>query len=180
MALPMAIFIPIPTTKAQRTTLSTTNILPNFNNRICNSVFFPLFFPEELDDEDSAEPEAGPDEVGEGVPFPVNAKDIVPTSVFTPVDTTIPFPLPLATKVLINAILVLSPTTNCDFKIRSVVLLAGSLSPVRTDSIIWRLLASKRRRSAGTKSPSSKMTISPGTRVPAGISTCSPSRITVA
>ena len=53
---------------------------------------------------------------------------------------------------------------------------AGTDSPVRADSSMRRLLTSMRRRSAGTRSPDLRRTMSPGTRASASIWDHAPSR----
>ena len=60
----------------------------------------------------------------------------------------------------------------------SVSLGEATLSPVRAASSISSVAVTKRRPSAGTRSPASISTMSPGTTLSASISTASPSRRT--
>lgn len=71
------------------------------------------------------------------------------------------FPYPFTTEVDMKAVLLLSPMARCGFLIGSTVFVTGSLSPVNSDSITCRLIASNSRRSAGIVSPSSRRTTSP-------------------
>ena len=58
----------------------------------------------------------------------------------------------------------------------SVLLSAGTDSPVSAASSVRRFFASMRRRSAGILSPDSRSTMSPGTSCSAGIMRVSPPR----
>ena len=113
------------------------------------------------------------------VSVPINPA-IFPISVDIPVAVMIPTPLPQATVVDINAMLVLSPILFCPFGSSPAALSTGTDSPVSADSSIFRFTASSSRRSAGTCLPTSRKTISPGTRSVPWISSSFPSRSTSA
>ena len=74
-----------------------------------------------------------------------------------------------------NAMLSRSPTVAFS-ETGSVVLSAGTDSPVSAASSVRRFLTSARRRSAGTLSPDSSSTTSPGTSSSAGIMRVAPPR----
>ena len=77
-----------------------------------------------------------------------------------------------------NAMLVRSPGPRSTSASASVVLDAGTLSPVSADSSMSSECASMILPSAATLSPASSMTTSPGTTSSAGISASAPSRRT--
>ena len=87
---------------------------------------------------------------------------ILPNSVRIPVATTTPRPVPRVMAVPLYTMLSRSSTT-VSLASRSVCLCTGNDSPVRVDSLALSFWAWTRRRSAGTRSPASKKTISPGT-----------------
>ena len=88
---------------------------------------------------------------------------ILPISVLIAVATTTPLPLPFVTGVDIYAKLVLSPIPTSLEKVISASFWTGTDSPVKLDSLICKLTALTKRRSAPIVSPSSIITTSPGT-----------------
>ena len=103
---------------------------------------------------------------------------ILPTSASAPRAVTIIMPLPCVTGVFMNAMLVRSPGPRSASASASVVLDAGTLSPVSADSSMSSECASMILPSAATSSPASSMTTSPATTSSAGISASAPSRRT--
>jgi len=102
---------------------------------------------------------------------------IWPSSVFMPVATTRPAPLPPVTAVPLVAIEGRS-AIGASASTGSVVLVTGTDSPVSALSSQVRPLASTMRRSAVTTSPASRSTTSPGTSDSASVIRPSPSRRT--
>ena len=92
------------------------------------------------------------------------AEAIFPISVFIPTSVTTPRPRPYVTTLPMKAILTLSPIMVSLFKISSENFSTASLSPVKALSSIFKLSLSMMRKSAGTISPASKITISPTTK----------------
>ena len=92
-----------------------------------------------------------------------------PSSVFAPVATTTACALPAASVVPRNRRERRS-ATGASSGAGSVDFSTATLSPVRADSSARTLAAVSRRRSAGTRSPAARRTMSPGTNSPA--STC--------
>lgn len=100
---------------------------------------------------------------------------MTPNSVFVPVPTTIPEPCPFLTSVPMKAMhdLSLSPSPpffapSCELMSgthASVPLRAGLVSPVSALSSTSSSTAEMSRTSAGTRSPTAKVTRSPGTSV---------------
>ena len=88
---------------------------------------------------------------------------ICPNSVFTPVAVTTALPHPSSTTVPIKTILSLSANGVFLSKI-PMRLSAVSHSPVRIDSLIFKLSASMSRPSEGALSPGFKTIISPGAK----------------
>ena len=86
---------------------------------------------------------------------------ILPTSASAPRAVTIIMPLPCVTGVFMNAMLVRSPGPRSASASASVVLDAGTLSPVSADSSMSSECASTILPSAATSSPASSMTTSP-------------------
>jgi len=103
---------------------------------------------------------------------------ILPTSAPAPRAVTIIVPLPCVTGVFMNAMLVRSPGPRSASASGSVVLDAGTLSPVRADSSMSRELAATILPSAATLSPAVSSTTSPSTTSSAGITDSAPSRRT--
>ena len=103
---------------------------------------------------------------------------ILPTSASAPLAVTIITPLPWVTGVFMNAMLVRSPGPSSASASASVVLEAGTLSPVSADSSMSRELAWMILPSAATLSPAASSTTSPTTTCSAGISDSAPSRRT--
>ena len=75
---------------------------------------------------------------------------ICPILVFIPVSVTIAFPLPLTTILPINAVFFISPNGISSLFITWLVLVTGSVSPVKLDSSIFKLNSSIILQSAGT------------------------------
>src|SRR5207245_998109 len=100
---------------------------------------------------------------------------IFPSSVAMAVSTTTAFPRPPSTVVPMNTRFFRSPR-NVSRGNASVALLTGSDSPVREASFTRRLAASRRRASAGTRSPAARTITSPGTSSREGTATTPPSR----
>ena len=75
---------------------------------------------------------------------------IFPTSVFIPVSTTIPFPLPYVIRLEENTIFVLSPIATSGSVIVFAYLSVGTDSPVSDDSCDFKFTASINLISAGT------------------------------
>ncbi|KAG6553239.1 hypothetical protein Mapa_004973 [Marchantia paleacea] len=105
---------------------------------------------------------------------------ILPISVFIPVATAIPLPLPLVKVVLEYTMFSLSPTVAFSPLMASTVLATGSDSPVSMASSTSKLSTSMSLQSAGTTSPTSKTMMSPGTTPRLGILSRPPSRMTLA
>ena len=99
---------------------------------------------------------------------------------FIPVSTTIPFPLPYVIKLEENNRFVLSPTPTSCSSIFSVCFSTAKDSPVKAASCDFKLTASIILKSAGIKSPVSKITISPGTNSADWTTTNFPFLITLA
>ena len=104
---------------------------------------------------------------------------ILPNSVSIPVATTTPRPRPLTTVVPEKTMLFRS-ARGVPAGSRPGALSTGTDSPVSAASSTWSDVASVSERSAGTRSPISRTTISPGTTAEASISFCTPSRMTTA
>ena len=75
---------------------------------------------------------------------------ILPTSVFIPVSTTIPFPLPYVISEEEKSIFVLSPRLTFSSSIVSVFLSTGTDSPVSDASCDFKFALSTILKSAGT------------------------------
>ena len=104
---------------------------------------------------------------------------IRPISVWAPVATTTPRPVPAAINVPLNAIEVRSPK-EASFVTGAVAFSTAIDSPVNIASCTRRPLAASNRRSAGTLSPASSRTTSPGTNSAASMLIREPPRNTEA
>ena len=105
---------------------------------------------------------------------------ICPTFVFIPISVTTPSALPEVTMHEENAILTISPKLHSFFKTKFASLVAGTFSPVKLASSIFKLKLFISLQSAGTKLPDSKIIISPGTSSIASISCIFPLLLTFA
>ena len=103
---------------------------------------------------------------------------ILPTSVFMPVPTTTPTPLPYITTDDEYAMFTLSPRGASSLRTVGPSFGLGTLSPVSEASCTLMLLSLIILMSAGTIEPSSRYTMSPGTSCSAGTMLSSPSRRT--
>ena len=88
---------------------------------------------------------------------------IFPMAVSMPVATATPTPAPEATPVEANTIFFRSPRGAFCGQRAWASFSAGRDSPVRADSSVFSSTERSRRKSAGTKSPAWRMTMSPGT-----------------
>ncbi len=112
-------------------------------------------------------------------PVVATASAIVPTSVFWPVATTTPMPRPVMTVVPAKVTFPRSPI-DASASASARFFLTATDSPVSSDSSTVRLAACMRRRSAGTRIPDSRRTMSPGTMVAESTSSSFPPRLTCA
>ena len=101
-----------------------------------------------------------------------------PTSVRMPVATTTPTARPYVTIAEAYAMLLRSPNGQSSGNFASASFSAGTDSPVKDASWIFKFADSINRKSAGTMSPSLSMTTSPTTNSRAGIMRSSPWRNT--
>ena len=109
---------------------------------------------------------------------PASSPAILPICVFIPVPVTAAVAVPLVTAQPEKSILSLSPSGADGETTASASFSAGTDSPVSADSSDLRFALSRRRASAGTKSPASSLIISPGTTSCAEIMCSLPPRIT--
>ena len=118
--------IPIPTMKMiiQMTIATIPNVFPNLFNFTCNGVSVSI------------------------VSLIIPA--IFPTSVFIPVSTTTPFPLPYVIKLEENSIFVLSPIPTFSSSIVCVSFSTGTDSPVKDASCAFKFATSVNLISAAT------------------------------
>mmetsp|Transcript_5337 Transcript_5337/g.12637 ORF Transcript_5337/g.12637 Transcript_5337/m.12637 type:complete len:248 (+) Transcript_5337:2101-2844(+) len=114
-----------------------------------------------------------------GPSSPAMSLAIRPMRVPIPVSVTNPRPAPLVTlqpeKAIVSGVSFSGPSF---FSFTLLVLVTSSGSPVKAISLTLKSLASKRRRSAGTTSPTPRTTMSPATTVGTAIWTSLPSRST--
>ncbi len=106
--------------------------------------------------------------------IPVVNRDTRPNWVLLPVAKTTPCPLPASTSV--PEYTMLSASKSVPAAEGWAVLVKTSDSPVRVALLTFRSCVSTRRRSAGTLSPSCRITTSPSTSKSTGTSVISPAR----
>ena len=102
-----------------------------------------------------------------------------PISVSFPVRLTTALHLPATTSEPENTICLLSAAAVSSSGMNEMSFVAGSLSPVRSDSSQQSPVSSKMRASAGTRSPVERVMMSPGTRSSASILSVFPALMTV-